>query len=808
MSEIPLEELVSAYLDDELSPSDRQRIEIELASNTALQELYQSLQQQRQWFRALPRQSLPHDLSPKILELTQALSTEGPAATEPRADSQPSTFLPDDLLADDARATNASDLAAVTTDPPSVVESNSNHRSFGFLVAECLSSADAGFADDLAVAPVLASTAVELQGTTNQNSELRTSPLNETAAATPVTPAHLTPAARGDHSQSNTLSAASRRESRDKSPADLRSWTLIVASLATVMLAVIFWQNSLGRYFNRGEMTATITESLSAGKARSGGSAPDAERRVENGNQIEDRVMAKGGPPPTASAGPSQMPTDAAVLPGVAQQMVARDPGSADKTALPTPPTNRQTRPGSLAEAKEEGYLPNPLTASKSQLDSSNPSVANLDTGMASQSAAGDEAMANLKSKNRDIEQNAMDQVVGSADSPAAPSQLGEIASVEKIWLVKIPRESEKSRQLQQTLHDNFLAAQQLDVASIDSEQIEVVLADIPRTQINTQLLQLGEATEVIELEFDALDSSTKPNHPANLLANNLANNFAIQNAARQFVPENIPTLPPENSPPGANQISAEQSSPLASAYLGRQSLIGVSQQFQPREQQPPLEQMIDQLADNSRSIVYVDPQTASRSPNLANQLNVPRFGYQTESDNSAGSSNNRGADPSNNLALGNNPNLGGGGGGSVGGGLGGGGSGGGGGSVQQGQAQPSQRAPGDSNQQTSPPDALGAGDRGARSSNMAKSDLDSLNSEMNRAQGANSANVRAQQVPLDPAMQAVESLKKAPPSGAQRVLLLIGRDLDPTSSLRGRAANNLPVMPPTAPLNDKQSDK
>lgn len=68
MNELSREELIGAYLDDELSSDERARAEKLLAENADLRQMLEELQVLRARLQALPRQSLPADFSQRVLQ--------------------------------------------------------------------------------------------------------------------------------------------------------------------------------------------------------------------------------------------------------------------------------------------------------------------------------------------------------------------------------------------------------------------------------------------------------------------------------------------------------------------------------------------------------------------------------------------------------------------------------------------------------------------------------------------------------------------------------------------------------------------
>ncbi|HPZ84708.1 MAG TPA: zf-HC2 domain-containing protein, partial [Thermogutta sp.] len=64
-------ERLSAYLDGELSPQERQIVEKLLASDSAARQLVEELRAQRELIRQLPRFPIPRDLSRSVIALAE-----------------------------------------------------------------------------------------------------------------------------------------------------------------------------------------------------------------------------------------------------------------------------------------------------------------------------------------------------------------------------------------------------------------------------------------------------------------------------------------------------------------------------------------------------------------------------------------------------------------------------------------------------------------------------------------------------------------------------------------------------------------
>lgn len=73
------EELVSAYLDGELSSDERAFVEQQLAQSDEYRQLYQQLQRQHEQLQSLPRHRLSADFSDKLVKRLEALKATQPA---------------------------------------------------------------------------------------------------------------------------------------------------------------------------------------------------------------------------------------------------------------------------------------------------------------------------------------------------------------------------------------------------------------------------------------------------------------------------------------------------------------------------------------------------------------------------------------------------------------------------------------------------------------------------------------------------------------------------------------------------------
>ncbi|HJQ81651.1 MAG TPA: zf-HC2 domain-containing protein [Lacipirellulaceae bacterium] len=96
------DELLSAYLDDELSPEDRAAVESRLAADPAAQQLLHQLRAVCEAVQALPQEVVGHDMRDSILHQAnaarQSATAAGPRAADEHADvsnGQPSTALDD-----------------------------------------------------------------------------------------------------------------------------------------------------------------------------------------------------------------------------------------------------------------------------------------------------------------------------------------------------------------------------------------------------------------------------------------------------------------------------------------------------------------------------------------------------------------------------------------------------------------------------------------------------------------------------------------------------------------------------------------
>src|SRR5688572_24685920 len=96
------DELLSAYLDDELSPEDRAAVEARLATDPSAQQLLHQLRAVSEAVQALPQEVVGHDMRESILHQANAARRSATAAGLRAADEhadvsngQPSTSLDD-----------------------------------------------------------------------------------------------------------------------------------------------------------------------------------------------------------------------------------------------------------------------------------------------------------------------------------------------------------------------------------------------------------------------------------------------------------------------------------------------------------------------------------------------------------------------------------------------------------------------------------------------------------------------------------------------------------------------------------------
>lgn len=106
MNNLELEELLSAYLDGELTPEDQARIEHALAESRELRQWYEEHLALRATLRSLPEESLDDGFSHRVLERILCLAEAKPAPGAPGAMPQPaeSPPVPEVVIAVDSRA--------------------------------------------------------------------------------------------------------------------------------------------------------------------------------------------------------------------------------------------------------------------------------------------------------------------------------------------------------------------------------------------------------------------------------------------------------------------------------------------------------------------------------------------------------------------------------------------------------------------------------------------------------------------------------------------------------------------------------
>jgi anti-sigma factor RsiW len=78
----PREELISAYLDDELAPQERAEVERMMAEQPALRQLHDELAALRATMQALPRHKLEHDLGPAVLRRAERTVLGGASTSD------------------------------------------------------------------------------------------------------------------------------------------------------------------------------------------------------------------------------------------------------------------------------------------------------------------------------------------------------------------------------------------------------------------------------------------------------------------------------------------------------------------------------------------------------------------------------------------------------------------------------------------------------------------------------------------------------------------------------------------------------
>lgn len=93
MNPEPREELISAYLDNELAPQERAEVERMMAEEPALRKLHEELAALRATMQALPRHKLDHDLGPAVLRRAERSVLRGAAATPDGDEASPKVSL-------------------------------------------------------------------------------------------------------------------------------------------------------------------------------------------------------------------------------------------------------------------------------------------------------------------------------------------------------------------------------------------------------------------------------------------------------------------------------------------------------------------------------------------------------------------------------------------------------------------------------------------------------------------------------------------------------------------------------------------
>lgn len=87
------EELISAYLDDELAPQERAEVEQMMAAEPALRKLHEELAALRATMQSLPRHKLEHDLGPAVLRRAERLVLRGGTTEGSAEDPSPMVSL-------------------------------------------------------------------------------------------------------------------------------------------------------------------------------------------------------------------------------------------------------------------------------------------------------------------------------------------------------------------------------------------------------------------------------------------------------------------------------------------------------------------------------------------------------------------------------------------------------------------------------------------------------------------------------------------------------------------------------------------
>lgn len=93
MNPEPREELISAYLDDELAPPERAEVERIMAEQPALRQLHDELAALRATIQSLPRHKLAHDLGPAVLRRAERSVLRGGAPASDASEAPPKVSL-------------------------------------------------------------------------------------------------------------------------------------------------------------------------------------------------------------------------------------------------------------------------------------------------------------------------------------------------------------------------------------------------------------------------------------------------------------------------------------------------------------------------------------------------------------------------------------------------------------------------------------------------------------------------------------------------------------------------------------------
>ena len=115
MTNDPQEELISAYLDGELSADEQRRVERLLTESAEYRQLYDELRALHNSFESLPRYRLPDDLSQHVLRRAEQELLRDRAQTQAAGNVAAGNVAAGNVAADRAAAgsnANASDIAA------------------------------------------------------------------------------------------------------------------------------------------------------------------------------------------------------------------------------------------------------------------------------------------------------------------------------------------------------------------------------------------------------------------------------------------------------------------------------------------------------------------------------------------------------------------------------------------------------------------------------------------------------------------------------------------------------------------------